>query len=154
MASKVMHGARAILWVGTQKAGIFNNVSYQVNYDISPAYILGRFSAGELVYTGVEVISISASGFRVMKNGPMTMVPKVQDLMNYDDISVSLYDRAEPDPNKGLIMNVVHVKPAGFSSSVGARSLQDTTVNLQGLHYSDEEGESTEGPGAAELPAD
>jgi hypothetical protein len=161
--SRVMHGARAVLWVGTTPVGIFNNVSYQVMYDVSPAYILGRFSAAELVYTGAEVIGISATGFRVMKNGPFSvmdqqsasrLVPKLQELMTYEDIVISLHDRSEADPEKGLIMNVTSVKPAGFSSSVGARGLQEVTVNMQGLHYSDEEGDSVESAGASQLPAD
>ena len=161
--SKVMHGARAVLWIGSTPIGLFNNVSYQVNYDVAPAYILGRFSAAELIYVGAEVISISASGFRVMRNGPFStvdqqsgsrLVPKLQELMNYEDITVSLHDRSESDPEKGLIMNVQHVKPTGFSSSVGARGLQDLSLSMQGLHYGDEDGDSIEGDGASDLPSD
>jgi hypothetical protein len=160
--SKVMHGARAVVWVGSTPAGIFNNVSVQVGLDVAPAYILGRFSPAELVYVGAEVVNLSMTGFRVMKNGPFSLadvesgsrlVPFLQDLMTYDDISVSLHDRSEADPTASTIMQVFYVKPTGFSESVGARGLMELTVNMQGLTFGDEEGDSAESKGAADLPA-
>ena len=159
-ASKVLHGSRGVLYVGTAPAGIFNSCSYGVNYDVSPVYILGRFSAAELVYVGAEVISINASGFRVMDHGPFAvidqdtgarLVPRLQDLLNYDDLSISLHDRLETDPNKP-IMIVTQVKPVGFNSSMSARALSDLTVNFQGIHFSDEEGDNNESAGSSALP--
>lgn len=159
--SKVMHGARAVVWVGTTPAGIFNHASVQVGYDVAPAYILGRFTAAELVYVGAEIVSLTLAGFRVMQNGPFSLadatsgsklIPFIQDLLNYDDVSVSLHDRTQTDPNRSTIMQVFEVKPTGFSESVGARGLMELTVNMQGLSFGDEEGESTESAGAADLP--
>jgi hypothetical protein len=160
--SKVMHGARAVVWVGTTPAGIFNNVSVQVGLDVAPAYILGRFTPAELVYVGAEVVNLSMTGFRVMKNGPFSLadsesqsrlVPFVQDLLTYDDISVSLHDRTEADPEKSTILQVFYVKPTGFSENVGARGLMELTVNMQGLTFGDEEGENAETKTAADLPS-
>lgn len=160
--SRVMHGARAVVWVGSTAAGIFNNVSVNVGYDVAPAYILGRFTAAELVYVGAEVIGISLTGFRVMKNGPFStadvstnskLIPFLQDLLSYDDITVSLHDRTESDPNASAIMEVSECKPTGFSEHVGARGLMELTVNIQGLTFSDESGPQSESAGAATLPA-
>lgn len=160
--SKVLHGARAVLWIGTTPVGIFNNVSYGVTYDIAPVYILGRTSAAELAYTGMEVVQVSASGFRILENGPFAVVdkdtgssllPKLQDILNYQDLTVSLHDRLEQDPEKGTLMVLTNVKPQGFTSSVGARGLQDMTVTFQGLHLADESGPNNESAGAADLPS-
>jgi len=159
--SKVLHGARAVLWVGTTPVGLFNNVSYGVTYDVSPVYILGRASAAELAYVGMEVIEISASGFRILGNGPFgtidkgtgsALVPRLQEILTYQDLVVSLHDRLETDPEKGNIMTVTNVKPRGFSSSVGARGLQEMTVNLVGLYLSDESGPNNEPASAVSLP--
>lgn len=158
--SKVLHGARGILWIGNSPAGIFNSCQYGVTYDVKPVFILGRFSAAELVYAGMEVIGLTMSGFRVTDHGPFAvidketgsrLIPRLQDLLAYDDISVSLHDRLESDPNKP-IMIVTMVKPVGFNSSMAARSLGDLTVTMQGIHLSDEEGDNDETAGAADLP--
>lgn len=159
--SKVLHGARAVLWVANTPVGLFNNVSYGVTYDVSPVYILGRASAAELAYVGMEVIEISASGFRILGVGPYAvmdkatgaaLVPKLQDILNYQDLTVSLHDRLETDPDKGNIMTVTNVKPRGFSTSVGARGLQEMTVTLVGLLLSDESGSNAEPASSANLP--
>lgn len=158
--SKVLHGARAVLWVGNTPAGIFNSTQYGVQYDVQPAFILGRFSAAELVYTGMEVIGLTMSGFRVTDHGPFAvidketgsrLVPRLQDLLTYDDIAVSLHDRLEEDPNKP-IMIVTMCKPVGFNSTMAARALSDLTVTMQGLHLEDEEGSNDELAGSSDLP--
>jgi len=74
--SKVLHGARAVLWIGTTPVGIFNNVSYGVTYDISPVFLLGRTGAAELAYTGMEVVQVTANGFRILQHGPFAVVDK------------------------------------------------------------------------------
>lgn len=159
--SKTLHGARAVVWVGSTPIGIFNNIQYGVSYDLSPVFILGRLSAAELVYTGMEVINITASGFRVMDFGPFatvdndsgaSLVPKLQDVLQHEDIVLSVHDRSEPDPAKSLIMEVTNVKPQGFSTGNGARTLQEMTVTFLGLHLSDESGPNNEDPTAADLP--
>jgi hypothetical protein len=159
--SKVMHGARAVLWIGNTAVGIFNNVSFGVQYDISPVFLLGRTGAAELVYTGMEVVQVQASGFRVMEHGPFavadtatgsSLIPKLQDILNYEDLVVSLHDRLETDPAKATIMTLTNVKPQGFNSSVGARGLQDLSVTFQGLHLNDESGSNNEAPSAVDLP--
>jgi len=159
--SKTMHGARAIIWAGSTPLGIFNQCSYGRNYDITPVYLIGRVTAAELVYTGAEVITVSCSGFRVMGHGPFAsvdptgngLVPKLQNILNTEDITLSLHDRLEPDPDKGTIMVLTNVKAQGFQSSVSARSIQDLALTFMGIHLSDESGAQEEAPGAVDLPA-
>lgn len=148
--AKTMHGSRAQLMINGAIVGIFNNVSYGVRYDANPIYVLGRFSAAEIALTGMEVISIDAQGFRVVDNGPykVASVPRLQDLLNHEDITLALFDRQTGQQ----VMTVVGVRPTGYSSSVGARGLMDMSVNFMGLRLADENDPNgqDETPGATE----
>jgi hypothetical protein len=161
--SKVMHGARAVLYAGTTALGIFNNVSYGIQYDVSPVFILGRFSAAELVYTGMEVVQVSASGFRVLDNGPhitvdqqsgSKLVPTLQELLTYEDLTLALHAKTGDGAEDLMpIMNLTNVKPVGFNTSVGARGLQEMSVTFMGLHLSDETADMVdESPNSTSLP--
>ena len=149
---KIMHGARAQVIMNGKTIGIFTNVSYGVSYDIQPAFILGRFSPAELAYTAAEPIGITASGWRVVDQGPFTdsggNMPKLQDLLNAEDMSFSLYDRQTDK----LLMTVVGVRHAGFNTSVAPRSLEEMTLNFMGLRLSDETASNNEAVGASDLP--
>ncbi len=140
--AKTMTGARAKLWVNGVLTGIFSNVSYGVTYDVSPIYILGRFNVAELVYTGMDVVNITATGFRVMENGPYAnaSVPQLQDLLNHEDIVIQLIDRQAASAQKANVMTVTGVRPLGFSTSSSARGASDLTVNFQGMLLEDESG--------------
>ena len=98
-----------------------------------------------------------------MKHGPLATVdastgsalfPKIQDLATYEDLTISLHDRTEPDPTKSVIMEVNSVKPESFNTQVAARGLMSFSMSFVGLFYSDESGDMTESAGAAELPND
>lgn len=151
--SKIMHGARAVVQLGRKKVGVFTNVSYGSAYDVQPAFILGRFSPAELTYTAAEPIGISASGWRVIGHGPFTedggSMPKLQDLLNAEDLTFSLYDRQTDQ----LIMTVTGVRHAGFSTSVAPRALEEIAYNFIGLRLADESArDNNESPSAANLP--
>lgn len=140
--AKTMHGARAQLAIDGQIVGIFNNVSYGVSYDANPIYILGRFNAAEIALTGMDPISVSAGGFRVIDGGPykVASVPKLQELLNHEDITLAIFDRQTGKQ----ILTVVGVRPTGYDTSVSARGLQDLTVKFMGLALSDEDGDQDE----------
>ena len=150
--ARVMHGARAKMNVGSNTVGIFTNVSYGVQYDAQPIYILGAFAPQEIGYTGQEAINISASGWRVVGHGPHdpngAQVPKLQDLLRHDDITLSLFDRQD---SRNPVMVVTGVRPTGYSTTVNSRGLQEITVTFLGLQLSDESGPQNE-PGAVTLP--
>lgn len=151
--SKIMHGARAVVQLGKKRVGVFTNVSYGSAYDVQPAFVLGRFSPVELTYTGAEPIGISASGWRVIGHGPFTEsggnMPKLQDLLDAEDMTFSLYDRQTDQ----LIMTVVGVRHAGFSTSIAPKSLEEIGYNFIGLRLTDESArDNNEAPDAADLP--
>jgi len=149
-SSKIMHGARAQVSINNKPVGIFTNVSYGSTYDVQPAFILGRFSPAELTYTAAEPIGITASGWRVIDQGPYdsSAMPLLQDLLTAEDMTFTIYDRQ----TKRNIMIVTGVKHTGFNTSVAQRSLEEMSLNFVGLRLSDENNENNEAQDASELP--
>jgi len=148
-----MHGARAIVSIRGKKVGIFTNVSYGMQYDIQPAFILGRFSPAELTYTAAEPISISATGWRVFDNGPFAdaggNMPKLQDLLTAEDMEFAISDR-QTDKN---IVTVTGVRHQGFQTSIAPRALEEMTLNFMGLVLRDETNtDNAENQSSASLP--
>jgi hypothetical protein len=146
---KIFHGARAQLIVNGKKVGVFSDVSYGVNYDVQPAFILGRYSAAELTYVGQDVVSVSATGFRVIDNGAYVAasMPKLQELMGHNEISIELFDRQS---NKS-VLSVIGVRPVSWSSGQQSRSLSTFSVQFMGRLASDESGVNDEGAGASTI---
>lgn len=146
---KIFHGARAQLIVNGKIVGIFTSCQWGVNYDAIPSFILGRYSAAEITYTGQEAISVTATGFRVVDNGAYIAagLPKLQDLMTHEDIALSLFDRQTGKQ----IFTVVGVRPTGYTSGTAARSVSDFTVNYLGLRAEDESGAQGEAAGSSDL---
>lgn len=146
--AKTFHGSRAQLLINGQIVGIYSECSYRVTYDVRDVSVLGRFSVAELVITGMEPVSVNCSGFRVVDNGPYKAgaLPKLQDLLQYEDITIAIYDRQTDK----LVMTVIGCKPRGFDSSVAARSLASLNLEYVGMRFSDEDGEQDETPGATE----
>jgi hypothetical protein len=156
MPPKVMSGARAkvaIVDPNTGKAqvvGIWNNFSYSVNYDVQPAFILGRYSAAELDTTGVEPVSITAGGWRVVNHGPFVdgKLTNVKDLLLQEYLVLTVVDRQ----TGAQIATIKGCLPTGFSSGLSARQLQETTNTYMGLLMDDESTTNTETSSAANLP--
>lgn len=156
MAAKVMSGARAKVSIydpttGQAKVvGIWNNFSYSVNYDVQPAFILGRFSAAELSTTGVEPVAISASGWRVVDHGPFVegRLTNLKDLLLQEYLVLSVIDR-----QTGKTVATIHgCLPTGTSTTLSARQLQESTNSYMGLLMDDESTVNTEAASAADLP--
>lgn len=156
MAAKVMSGARAKVAIvdpatGQAKVvGIWNNFSYSVNHDVQPAFILGRYSAAELSTTGVEPVSITAGGWRVIDHGPYAdgKLTNVKDLLTQEYLVLSVIDR-----QSGKKIATIHgCLPTGFSSGLSARQLQESTNTYMGLLLDDESTVNTEAASAADLP--
>jgi hypothetical protein len=151
--SKIMHGARAIVSIKGTKVGIFTNVSYGMQYDIQPAFILGRFSAAELTYTAAEPISLSCSGWRVLDNGPFSAaagsMPKLQDLLTAEDMEFAVIDRQTDT----TLVTVTGVRHQGFQTSITPRALEEMSLNFMGLILKDETNkDQAEAKSAASLP--
>lgn len=136
--TKIIHGARAQILIadptaGSEKSkpvGVFTDVSYGVAYDVTPAFILGRFSAAELVYTGMDVVNISANGFRVLDNDAYVacQMPKLQDLLKGKEVSIEILDRQSGKK----ILSVVGVKVVSWNSGQSSRAISTFSVNFMG----------------------
>lgn len=144
--SGVFHGARAVMAINGKAVGIFTSVSYGVNYDVAPIYTLGKYGPQTTEITGVEPIAVQCSGWRIVDAGPYSdkaggMMPKLQDLVNAGEITISIYDRQNPTK---AVMEVFNCRCQGFSTSVSSRSLQEISVSFIGLSLQDEEGDQNE----------
>jgi len=155
MAAKVLSGARAKLgfFDGNQVnyVGIFSDCSYGVTYDVQPAWILGRYSAAELDYTAMEVVHVTANGYRIVDHGWFAdaKFPSLNQLMNFGYLTLSVLDR---QTNKE-IARIDYVKPVGATGGFNARQLSTSTHTYMGLLVSDEsQPDNTESPGAMSLP--
>lgn len=156
-AAKTMTGARAKLLIGGSTSadpprvvGIFNNVSYGLQYDAQPVYILGRYSAAEIEYTGQEPVGITASGWRIVNHGPHTdaRVPKLSDLLRHEYLSLTIVDR-----QTGQRIATIHsVRPTGFTTALSERQLQNMQLSFMGILVDDEDTTNVEESTATDLP--
>lgn len=157
MAQKVMHGARAEIGIVDSKTGkarivgIFNNFSYQVTFDVQAAFILGRFSAAELVTTGVEPVAITAQGFRVIDHGFFRegAITNVKDLLTQEYVTLAVFDRQNAKAKPAVIRGCL---PTGHSATVSAKQLMEGTNTYLGLLMDEDDTQNVEAPDAADLP--
>jgi hypothetical protein len=151
--AKTMHGARAILSIqgifGTAidsaqtaekvtKVGIFSDVHYSVAYQAEPVYILGRYSPAEIVYTAMDMVRVSCSGWRVIGNDVNTVAgfPKLQDLLkNTSDLTLTIYDRQSGKQ----VATIKQCKPVSYRTSSTSKTLQTITVDFVGLIVDEDE---------------
>lgn len=158
MAKQInMHGARAKLGVLDKRTGkvsyvgVFNSVNVSQNYDALPAFILGRFSAASITYVGADVVSISCSGYRVVKNGRFkaAKVPALGDLMVFESLTMTVEDR-QPDENgeNPRVLTFKEVYPVTSSESHDAKQLSSISINYIAMTADDEDTTNEESPGA------
>ena len=156
MPAKTMTGARAQLMIidpntGEGKVmGIFNNVSVGLTYGAEPIFLLGRYSADEIVYTSQEAVTVTASGWRVVNFGPnvIAKVPKLADLLQHEYIELAIFDR---ETNQRIAM-IHSVRPTSWSTTIANRQPEEIQVTFIGLLVDDESTVNTELPGASSLP--
>lgn len=156
-APKTVSGARCKVGIvdpstGVARyVGIFNSVSYGLTYDAQPVYILGRFSPAEIDYTAQEPVNITCSGWRVVDHGAHVEggVPKLQDLLNHEYLTLTVVDRQNPTRNIATFRNV---RPTGYSTTISARNLEEITVTFMGIFVDDESTANAEHPTSIDLP--
>lgn len=137
-ASKIMTGARALLFINGKEIGIFSECSWSYRLDISPAYILGRYSVAETTYTGSDPVSLECAGFRPFDGqvnlGPhqivngTSLVPLLNELSSYGNIDIEVFDRQ----TQQSVMKVVECKPTGYSTSLRARDQETLSIGFMG----------------------
>jgi hypothetical protein len=149
--AKVVTGARcsvAIFDPATNTStivGIFNNVSYGLTYTADPIYVLGSTGPVETVYTSQDAVHVSASGWRVVGAGAhiSAKLPKLQELLTSDYISLTIYDRLS-DATKP-IAKISQVRALSYNTTLSNRSASEISVNFIGIHVSDESVDNAEG---------
>lgn len=156
-APKVLSGARAkigFLDPGSNQAtfvGIFNTVSLGLSFDAQPAYILGRYSPADIDYTAQAPVSVNMSGYRVYGHGAHKdgRLPRLQDLLTADYLTVVIVDRQNPTRALHTIRNF---RPTGYSTTISARNLEEISLSGVGILIDDEDTQNAESPGSMDLP--
>jgi len=157
MASNIMTGARALVRIqrGTTEepiTGIFTNISYGYTYDTQPAYILGRYSAAAIDYTALEVVNITASGWRIVGRPggihDLAALPKLEELLKAPIITITITDRQNPDK---ILTTIKHVRCTGVSTGYSSRQMSEATFTFVGISVDDEGTVNNEAVGAAEI---
>lgn len=149
MPSKVMVGARAKVFVDNVLVGIFETCNYNTNIGVEAIHLLGRYSPDEITPTSYEAVTLSCSGFRVVKSGVhiLPKFPKLQDILNLEAITISVVDRQ----SKETILTAIGCVGTSMNGNHNARATSRVTVNYTGLRLSDESGAQDEGD-AVSLP--
>lgn len=150
MAEKTFSGAMAVIYVDSKPVGLYDSCSYNVNHGAEPIFTCGRHSPHEIAITSQEAVSVSCSGLRVIGNGVHVLpkAPKLQDLLNLENITLSIKDRATGTN----IMIVKGCKVVGHSGGVAAKQISRINIQYLGTAYEDESGAQEEAPGSATLP--
>jgi len=112
--------------------GLFTTVSYNFSYMEQDIDILGRFGPVQIEYVGATTVSGSASGWRVVDNGPMAtgLFPTMDQLLNYTDLVFQIVDRQ--DPTK-IFCNITNVKPLNYSSGTANKTASTFSLDFKGL---------------------
>jgi len=145
--AKVFTGARAKVYVDDILVGIFDSCTYTVNVGAEPIHILGRYSPSEITQTSYEAVTVNCSGFRIIGNGGHVLpkMPKLQDLLNLETITLAMVDRQKEDNTP--IMVVQNCIPINYSTGANAKASSRIQVTYMGTHVFDESGEQDEGDG-------
>lgn len=151
--AKTMTGARAVVWVENVAVGFFDSCDYSTSIGTEPIYILGRFSAAEIVPTSYEIVTLNCSGFRLIGNGGhvLPQMPKLEDLLNLNSITISVSDRQDTTGNAPAILTVHGCVATSYGTGYSAKSTSKIRITYQGIRAHDESGESDEA-GASQLP--
>src|ERR1700677_4752266 len=112
-ASKVMTGARALVQIADSNSGnapkiigFFNSISWGQSDELSDIFILGRYSADEIVPTARNTVHVTCSGWRSIGHGAHQDAgyPHLQDLLQSDNsIELAIVDR-----QTGVAMGKIH----------------------------------------------
>jgi hypothetical protein len=149
---KTMTGARAKVFVDGVLVGLFDSCDVSTSIGTEPIFLLGRYSAAEIVPTSYEIVSLNCSGFRLIGNGGHVLpkFPKLQDLLNLETITITVTDR-QANAGDPPILTVLNCVPTSYSTGYSAKSNSRIRISYQGISAQDESGISDEG-NAVQLP--
>jgi hypothetical protein len=160
-ASKIMTGARALIYVGGKQIGFFSSVDWSYSVDVQPAYVLGRFSVAEITYVDAGPVTVRCAGFRAFDgteaNGPhqtltgaTQLVPTLNKLLSAPSVDIEIVDRQTGKS----VMKVINAKATNYSTSLRARDQETISVDFMGMRVTtgaenDENEAGNEGGNAA-----
>jgi hypothetical protein len=143
-----VHGARVVVHIKGEddkdyEVGIFNSVSYSIGITVVPVEVLGSLLPVELVQTGQDVVQVTCSGFRALNAGPyaQSKVPLVNDLLRYDGVTLSIFDRQKATDKASISQPLMVVKGAkctGYRTTHNAKGVSDLEITYMGIVATDE----------------
>ncbi len=143
-----IHGARCVAHIQGEdgkdhEVGIFNSVSYSMGITVIPIEVLGSLLPVELVQTGQDTIQVTCSGFRALNAGPYvdSKVPTVAELLRYDGITLTIFDRQTATNKAGITKALIVVKGAkctGYRTTHNAKGISDLEITYMGIVATDE----------------
>jgi hypothetical protein len=151
-----MTGARGKVYIADpntgkpELVGVFHTISWGLTFDVQPAFILGRFSPDELVYTAQEPIGVQCAGFKVVGAGvhKLMKMANTRDLLTHEYLSLVIVDR-----QTGRDIAKIHsVRPVSYNTTLNARQMEEISVNYMGLLVDDEDTQNSERADAATMP--
>ena len=150
--AKTMVGARAKIFVDNVLVGLFDSCDYSVSIGTEPIFLLGRYSAAEIVPTSYEIVTLNCSGFRIIGNGGhiLPKVPKLQDLLNLENITISVTDRQGAACTEPILV-AQNCIATSYGTGYSAKSTSRIRITYQGTAVHDESGAQDEGD-ATNLP--
>jgi hypothetical protein len=97
---KILSGARAILKIDNKVLAFATNVGYRISIPHAPINVLGRYSAARHEPLGYDV-TVNCGVLRFTEvgekgnapDGSSQIMPKLQDIINKDDIKIEILDR-------------------------------------------------------------
>lgn len=140
--AKTFTGARAKIFVDNVLVGMFDSVSYGSNVGAEPVHTLGKFGPQEIVPTSYEAVQVQCSGFRIIGQGVHVLpkMPKLQDLLNLNSVTISITDRQ----SGSTIMTVIGCVPTSYSTGHSAKATSKFNVTYMGTKLEEENGTQSE----------
>ena len=149
MATKTLtlHGGRAFVQLlhegqAALSVAVFDNVSVGVSYGHFEPFVIGQHSAGEVVITHMNPVTLRLSGFRKYGQGPYSTsagMAKLNDLLtNQKELTVQVVDRQNDEKP---VLKVVRCKVVSHNFDIAATQPSRLSLELVGLIFSDESGD-------------
>ena len=139
---KIMTGARAVLKIKDSIIAFATNVGYRISIPHAPVNVLGRYSAARHEPIGYDVTVncgvlrfADAGGKGNSADGALQIAPKVQDIINFDDIKIEIIDRKTDQ----TILLVHRARCTDRGGNLGARDLLTENWTFVGIVGEDEE---------------
>lgn len=133
---KIMTGARAILKIDNKIIAFATNVGYRIAIPHAPVNVLGRYSTARHEPLGLDV-SVNCGILRFTEEGNKgnapdglaALMPKVQDIINKDDIKIEILDRKTGQTI--LVVNRARLTDRG--GNMGSRDLLTENWTFVGI---------------------